>query len=461
MSFRKFLEKIEKEGEVLHIKNELSTIFEIPFVMKSFDNQGPILLFEKVKNHETRVVANVCGTRKRICAAIDVEQDGLYRKLIDAWRLPKKPKVAGDGAVKEVSEKDLSKIPVLTHFERDAGPYITSAVVYAKSIDGNVENVSVHRLQVLDKKRLAIRLVPRHLFRLWQTAKENGRDLEVSISIGVHPAVMLAASSPVPFGVNEFEVANALMNNSLRLIECEHVNAYAPADAELVLEGKISAKEEVAEGPFVDITGTYDIQRRQPVVEVVNVMHRKDYVYQALLPSGAEHKLLMGLPHEVLIWEAISKVVPKVYAVNLSVGGSGWLHAIISIDKQLDGDGKNALLAAFAAHPSLKHAVVVDSDINVFDPYEVEWAIATRFQASEDVIIMNNVRGSTLDSSADQETGLTSKMGLDATRPYTKPKEKFERAKIPVDKEMEELVQKFLATYIWALKDKKRRGFLV
>jgi UbiD family decarboxylase len=445
MSFRKFLEKIEKEGEVLHIKNELSTSFEIPFVMKSFDNQGPILLFEKVKNHETRVVANVCGTRKRICAAIDVEQDGLYRKLIDAWRLPKKPKVAGDGAVKEVSEKDLSKIPVLTHFERDAGPYITSAVVYAKSIDGNVENVSVHRLQVLDKKRLAIRLVPRHLFRLWQTAKENGRDLEVSISIGVHPAVMLAASSPVPFGVNEFEVANALMNNSLRLIECEHVNAYAPADAELVLEGKISAKEEVAEGPFVDITGTYDIQRRQPVVEVVNVMHRKDYVYQALLPSGAEHKLLMGLPHEVLIWEAISKVVPKVYAVNLSVGGSGWLHAIISIDKQLDGDGKNALLAAFAAHPSLKHAVVVDSDINVFDPYEVEWAIATRFQASEDVIIMNNVRGSTLDSSADQETGLTSKMGLDATRPYTKPKEKFERAKIPVGKEIEELVQKFLA----------------
>ncbi|MEM3622471.1 MAG: UbiD family decarboxylase [Candidatus Bathyarchaeia archaeon] len=445
MSFREFFEKMEKEGEVLRIKNELSTSFEIPFVMKSFDNQGPILVFEKVKNHETMVVANVCGTRKRICAALDVEQDGFYRKLIDAWRLPKKPKVVEDDAVKEVSEKDLSKIPILTHFEGDAGPYITSAVVYARSIDGNVENVSVHRLQVLDKKRLAIRLVPRHLFRLWQTAKENGKDLEASISIGVHPAVMLAASSPVPFGVNEFEVANTLMNNGLRLVECEHVDAYAPADAELVLEGKISAKQEVAEGPFVDITGTYDIQRIQPVVEVVNVMHRKDYVYQALLPSGAEHKLLMGLPHEVLIWEAVSKVVPKVHAVNLSVGGSGWLHAIISIEKQLDGDGKNALLAAFAAHPSLKHAVVVDSDINVFDPYEVEWAIATRFQANEDLIIVNNVRGSTLDSSADQDTGLTSKMGLDATKPFTKPKEKFERAKIPVSSAVQKLVQKLLA----------------
>jgi UbiD family decarboxylase len=153
----------------------------------------------------------------------------------------------------------------------------------------------------------------------------------------------------------------------------------------------------------------------------------------------------MGLPHEVLIWEAISKVVPKVHAVNLSVGGSGWLHAIISIEKQLDGDGKNALLAAFAAHPSLKHAVVVDSDINVFNPHDVEWAIATRFQASEDIIIVSNVRGSTLDSSADQETGLTSKMGLDATRPFTKPKEKFERAKIPVSSQVEKLVQKLLA----------------
>jgi UbiD family decarboxylase len=275
-------------------------------------------------------------------------------------------------------------------------------------------------------------------------AKEAGKDLEAAISIGVHPAIMLAASSPVPFGVNEYEVANALMNNNLRLIKCENVDAYAPAEAELVLEGKISATKEVAEGPFVDITGTYDIQRKQPIVEVLGVMHREDYVYQALLPSGAEHRLLMGLPHEVLIWEAVSKVVPKVYAVNLSVGGSGWLHAIISIEKQLDGDGKNALLAAFAAHPSLKHAVVVDSDIDVFNVSDVEWAIATRFQASEDLVIINNARGSTLDSSADQDTGLTAKMGVDATRPFTKPKEKFERANIPVSKHVETIVRKLV-----------------
>jgi len=445
MSLREFLKQMEREKEILHVKDGMSTRFEISYFMKKFDNQGPVLLFESVKNSKTKVVANICGTRERICLALNVDHNKLYHRLTEAWRSPRKTKIVGDGTVKEASENDLSKIPILIYFEKDAGPYVTSAVVHAKSLDGKVENVSVHRLQVLDKTHLAIRLVPRHLFKLWQMAKETGKDLEVAISIGVHPVVLLAASSPVPFGVNEFDVANALMYNKLRLVECENVDACAPADAELVLEGKISATKEVAEGPFVDITGTYDVQRTQPVVEVVGVMHREDYVYQALLPSGAEHRLLMGLPHEVLIWEAVSKVVPKVYAVNLSIGGSGWLHAIISIEKQLDGDGKNALLAAFAAHPSLKHAVVVDSDINVFDASDVEWAVATRFQASEDLIIINNARGSTLDSSADQETGLTTKAGFDATRPFTKPKEKFERAKIPVSRRVETLVNKLVS----------------
>jgi UbiD family decarboxylase len=431
---------METKKEVLHVKNEVATKFEISAIMKNFDNKGKILFFENVKNYETKIVANVCGTRKRICTALNVNPDGLYQRLIEAWRFPKKPRIVRDGVIKEVNEKDLSKIPILTHFEKDAGPYVTSGVVHARSIDGTIENVSVHRLQVLDKNHFAIRLVPRHLFKLWRMAKESGKDLEVSISIGVHPAVLLAASSPVPFGVGEFEVANALMDDTLHLVKCENVDAYAPADAELVLEGKISATKEVSEGPFVDVTGTYDVQRKQPVLEVLGVMHRKDYVYQGLLSSGVEHRLLMGLPHEVLIWEAVSKVVPRVYAVNLSIGGSGWLHAIISVEKQLDGDGKNALLAAFAAHPSLKHAVVVDSDIDVFNVSDVEWAVATRFQAGEDLIIINNVRGSTLDSSADQETGLTSKMGVDATRPFSKPKEKFDRAKIPVSKRVETLI---------------------
>jgi UbiD family decarboxylase len=335
----------------------------------------------------------------------------------------------------------VSKLPILTHFEHDAAPYITSAIVYAHSPDKKIENVSIHRLQVLDDRHLAIRLVPRHLFKLWQMAKEEKQNLDVAIAIGVHPAVLLAAASPVPFGVSEFNVANKLLNNKLSLIKCENVEAFAPAEAEVVLEGRILTDKEVVEGPLVDITGTYDVQRKQPVIELVSTMHRRDYIYEALLPSGAEHKLLMGLPHEAMIWEAVSKVVPSVKAVNLSSGGCGWLHAIIAVDKLVDGDAKNALAAAFSAHASLKHAVVVDMDIDVFDPNMVEWAIATRFQASEDMLVISNARGSTLDPSADQETGLTTKVGVDATRPSTKPREKFELAKIPSSKRTGEIIE--------------------
>jgi UbiD family decarboxylase len=448
MSLREFLRQGEKEKEILHVKDSVSTRFQIAYIMKQFDREGPILFFNSVKDFETSVVANVSGTRKRVCRALGVDQGSLYRRLTEVWRYSIKPKVVKSAAVKECVEKDidLSKIPALTHFQNDSGPYITSAVVHARSVDGNAENVSIHRLQVLDRKHLAIRLVPRHLWSLYQTAKKTGKDLDVAISVGVHPAVMLAASSPLPFGLCEYDVANAMLNGDLRLTECERVNACAVADAELVLEGRISASKEVAEGPFVDITGTYDVQRKQPVVDVVGVVHRRNYVYHALLSSGMEHLILMGLPHEALIWDAVSKVVPKVFAVNLSKGGSGWLHVVISIEKQAEGDGKNALLAAFAAHPSLKHAVVVDSDIDVFDASEVEWAVATRFQASEDLVVMENVRGSTLDPSSDQERVLTSKVGFDATIPFSKPKEKFERASIPVDQHLAKLVRRLQKT---------------
>ncbi len=440
MSLRGFLQDMEEKGEVTHVKDQVSPHYEISSIMKSFDG-GPILVFDNVKGYRTKVVANVCGTRERICSALNVTLENLYKRLLDAWRSPTSAEVVKEGQVKEVVEKaDLSKVPILRHFEKDAAPYITSGIVSARSPDGKIENVSIHRLMVVDKNHLAIRLVPRHLFKLWSMAKEKGKDLEVAISIGLHPALLMAATSVLPFGVSEFGIADTLLKKGLKLVKCENVNAYAPADAEIVLEGIISVENEILEGPLVDITGTYDIQRNQPTVKIISMMHREDYIYQALLPSGTEHSLLMGLPRETMIWEAVANVVPIVKTVNLSHGGGGWLHAIVSIEKQREGDGKNALIAAFAAHPSLKHAIIVDADIDVFNLEDVEWAIATRFQASEDLIVIPNVRGSTLDPSADQETGSTTKLGIDATRPLTKPKERFIRAKVPVSERVEKII---------------------
>lgn len=440
MSLRSFLREAEKR-RVMHVEESLSPRFEISYVIKTFDQGGPVLFFDNVEKHETKIVANVCGTRERLSKALDVEKEHIYNCLIEAWRTPTKPKIVDDSPVKEVIEKPLlSKIPILTHFEKDAGPYITSAIVSARSPDGKVENVSIHRLQVLDDKHLAIRIVPRQLYKLWSMAKEVNQGLEVAISIGLHPVLSIASTSPVPFGLSEYEIANTLLKDNLRLVKCEHVDVYAPAEAEYVLEGVISTEEDVVEGPLVDITGTYDAQRRQPVIELVGVMRRKDPIYQALLPSGSEHKLLMGLPREVKIWEAVANTVPKVKAVNLSYGGCGWLHAIVSIEKLKDGDPKNALMATFGAHPSLKHAVVVDADIDIYNLVEVEWAVATRFQAGEDLIVIRNARGSSLDPSADQESGETTKMGIDATRPLDREREKFELAKIPIEEHVKRIV---------------------
>ncbi|RLI12904.1 UbiD family decarboxylase [Candidatus Bathyarchaeota archaeon] len=442
MSLRSFLNDLEEKGEVLHIHEKVSPIFETASIIQKLAD-GPVLLFEKVEGYDVKVVANLCGTRDRICSALKTSLNELYTRLSDAQKNPLKPEIVEEAPVMDVHEKpDLSRIPILLHFEKDAGPYITAAAVSARSLDGKVENVSVHRLLVLDKNHLVIRLVPRHLFKLWSVAKKRKKDLEVAISIGLHPSVLLAAASSPSFGVSEYAVANRLLGGSLKLVKCMEIDAYAPAEAELVLEGRISFERKAEEGPFVDITCTYDIKRMQPVVEIVNIMHRKDYIYQALLPGGPEHRLLMGLPREAAIYEAVSKVVPGVKAVNLSDGGCGWLHAVISIEKQTEGDGKNALLAAFAAHPSLKHAVVVDSDIDVFDSQEVEWAIALRFQASEDLIVVPNARGSTLDPSADQKRGLTSKMGIDATRPLNVPVENFKKARIPSIQKTAELINR-------------------
>lgn len=447
MSLRAFLEDCARRGEVLEVGELLSTRYEIASVIKALDG-GPLLVFKRVEGHPSfKVVSNICN-RSRLMRALDAEHvEEAYRKLIEASERPSEPKVSSSGLAAEghVMEKpDLGKLPVLLHYEGDAGPYITSAVISARSPDGNIENVSVHRLLVVGRDKLVIRLVPRHLYKLWRMAADEDRDLGVAISIGVHPAVMLASTTPVPFGVSEFHVANTLLGGRLKLFECSETGARAPAEAEVVIEGFIKARELAPEGPLVDITGTHDAIRQQPVVEVRRIMWREGAYYHAILPAGVEHKLLMGFPREAEIWRAVSKVVPRVVAVNLSVGGCGWLHAIIAVEKNVDGDAKNAIMAAFSAHPSLKHVVVVDPDIDIYNPADVEWAIATRFQASEDLIIVPNARGSSLDPSADQETGLTTKVGIDATIPLGRDKRAFERAKVPLTARAEAVIRRLL-----------------
>lgn len=440
---REFMDELDANGDLVYVKEPFSVEYEIAAALKSFDTKKT-LIFEKVKEYENRVVGGVCSTRSKILDALKVEPENLYKKLQEAVRNPR-PCVVGDGPVKEVvlDNPSLSDFPILTHFENDPGPYITSGIVYAKSPDESVENVSFHRLLVLDEKKMGIRLVPRNLYRIKQMAQEAGASsLDVSISIGLHPNVLVAATAPASFGVSEFEVANALMGGGFKLTECEHVKALAPADAELVLEGKLRLDERAVEGPFVDLSGTYDIERYQPVVDLVGAMHRENYLYQALLPSGSEHRLLMGMPREVRIWEYVRNVVPTVRGVNMTLGGMGWLHCVVSFEKFREGDPKNVLMAIFAAHPSLKHAIVVDSDIDPYDMEQVEWAVATRFRGDEDLLIIPKVRVSSLDPVSDQDKELGCKVGVDATKP--KGKDGFMKPSIPISNEIKKIIDKYI-----------------
>lgn len=414
--------KLENTEDIIEINDELSCEFEVAKVLRQYPKDTVILT--NVKNSEMPVVSGICNTREKIAKSINCEVNEITSKIIEASDNPIKVENFTDFSEYNTTEADLSKLPILTHYKRDGGAYITSGVVFACDPETGIQNASIHRMMVLDDKRLAIRIVPRNLYTYFQKAQKLNKDLEIAIAIGMDAAILLASTTSIPIDYNEMDVANAFKNGELTLIKTESELEVPQAD--IILEGKISVTETTAEGPFVDLTDTYDIIRDQPIITLSKMHIKKDNpCYHAILPAGFEHKLLQGLPQEPRIYKSVKNAVPTVETVALTEGGCCWLHAVISINKQTEGDGKNAIMAALSAHPSLKHAVVVDTDVDVFDPQDVEYAIATRVKADRDIMIVPNVRGSSLDPVAESD-GTTTKLGVDATKSL-KTIEKFER----------------------------------
>jgi UbiD family decarboxylase len=326
---------------------------------------------------------------------------------------------------------DLFDLPIITHFEKDAGPFITSSIIYVKDRETGSQNSSTHRMLLLNNKEMAIRMVEgRHLHKCFTYAREHKEDLRINVVIGVHPTVSLAAAYQAAYGIDEIAIANYLLDGKLELTKNHFSELMIPKHSEIVIEGKI-LYDKFAEEWMVEMLRTYDFKRKQPIFEINKIWYRNDPIYYDILPGYTEHRLLMGLPIESKIFGSVKNTVPTTKSVHLTDGGSNWLNAIIQIKKRLEGEPKNAILTAFSAHPSLKMAIVVDDDINPEDPTEVEYAISTRVQADKDMVIITNAKGSSLDPSSDQTNLLTTKLGIDATASLLKDRERFEIAKIP------------------------------
>lgn len=411
---------ILKDKNIVEITEELSSEFEVAKILRKYPKDT--VLIKNVKGFDIPVISGICNTRDKIAKSINCEVSEITEKIIEAMEKPIKVDKFTDFSDYDSLDIDLNKIPILTHYTRDGGAYITAGVVFARDPVTGIQNASIHRMMVLDNKRLVIRIVPRNLYTYFQNAQKAGEDLQIAIAIGMDPAILLASTTSIPIDYNEMDVANTFKNGELELIRCGELEV---PQADIILEGKISVTETIAEGPFVDLTDTYDIIRAQPIINLEKMHIRKYAAYHAILPAGFEHKLLQGLPQEPRIFKAVKNAVPTVENVVLTEGGCCWLHSVVSINKQTEGDGKNAIMAALSAHPSLKHCVVVDTDVNVFDAEDVEYAIATRVKGDRDIIIVPNVRGSSLDPVAKSD-GTTTKIGVDATKSI-KTLEKFER----------------------------------
>jgi len=425
MGFREYINQIDEKALLRNVNIEVSKKLEISGILKAIE-PTPVM-FNNIKESKFRVIGNLFCTKNVIASYFGVTPADLIPMLSKAISNRTKPEIVTNAPCQEIVEAnvELNKIPILFHCEKDGGNYISSAVVVTRDPDYG-QNLDFHRAMQFSNEKFATRIVKgRHFSKFLE---KNG-ELEVAFCIGNTPNILIAGATSVDIGVDELEIANAL--EPIKVVKANSVDLLVPAEAEFVLEGRVYLEERHSEGPFVDLTETYDMIREEPVFEVKKITHRKDAIWQALLPGALEHKILMGMPREPTIFNKVNEMGVKCLDVNINPGGCSWLHAVVQIDKKAEGDGKEAIEGAFIGHTSCKHVFIVDNDINIYDPLSVEWAMATRFQGDSRMIIKDKEPGSSLDPSAEPGTKMTTKIGFDLTKPLIVKGKNFDIAEFP------------------------------
>ena len=424
---RSFIAELESKHpeEVARVSNAISPRYEITALLTQLEKakRFPLLFCEKVEGSEAPVVINAQSSRKLMALALECKQENLAARFTERQGKPLAPVEVSNAPVHESvklgDDIDLTQVPLLTHYDVNAAPYITAGIVVAADPETGVRNTSYNRLMMAGQRELRIFMaVGRHLWTLHNKLERRGEALPIAIVVGVHPLFSLGAQAFTPSTDDEYAVIGGMMNEPLRVVQAKTVPILVPADAEMVIEGKILPDVRREEGPFGEFTGHAVSKDDRPVIDVTAITHRKNYLFQDVHAGYTEHKLMGAVPREAALIKAVRQTVPTVKNVCMPVSGNCRFHAYISILKRAPGQAKNAICAAFASDMLLKHVIIVDEDIDVFDEEQVLWAVSNRFQADRGLVVIPNAQGSELDPSAGPG-GVNAKMGLDATKPLT------------------------------------------
>jgi len=431
---RDFLDFLEKEGDLIEIDRELSPSFEIPAAIKYANKKGnKAVLFKKVKGYPgISIAGNLLGHKRRLAKSLDCQADKIVDEYLKRRKTPIKPKIVESGPVKDVviTDIDLEKtLPAITHHAKDAGPYITCGITTAKHPETGIRGMGIHRIQVKGKNRIGIFLATPPLSEFLRVAEEKNKPLEIATFIGVDPITFFSSVTSAPKGIDKFDIAGGLLKTPVELTKTETKNLEIPANAEFVLEGKILPGAREKEGPFGESTGYY-FTYQNPVAEIDCITHRKNPVYQALLPFSTEEDVLLNVSWESEFLRTIQNKFPQVNKVHLNPSCLG-ISSVVQIANQEKGLSKEILREFFDTNPFVKILVIVDEDVNPENPEEVDWAIATRVRSDLDIIVRPDSPGMPIDPSVG-DNGLVVKLGIDATKSL-EDKEHFEKIEIPTE----------------------------
>ena len=398
-TLRDWLDHLAARDRLTVVRPGTGLRFELAAVAKRLDGRRATL-FPRPDGHAIPVVSGLVSDRGWMAEAMGVEPAEVLARFQDAALNPIPWRETTSAPAQEVVHREINLerlLPLPTHNEHDSGPYVTAGLMITRNPRTGKQNVSIHRCQVSGPNRLGVLLLPRHAHMFFEMAEAGARPLAV--------------------------------------VKCLTSDLRVPAEAEIVIEGRFLPGVREPEGPFGEFPQYYGERADHHVMEIDAVTHRKDAIFHTIVGGGLEHLLLGAIPREASMLAHLKRSFPNVRDVHLAPGGVCRYHLYVQIRKRQEGEAKNVMLGAFAGHYDVKHVIVVDEDVDIHNPTEVEWAVATRFQADRDLVIIPESQGSKLDPST--RDGVGAKMGLDATKPLAASEMTFKRIRVPGEDEVD------------------------